>query len=109
VRPETDTGVRAVRPGGVGGPPYQVAGIHDLGVAPGQPADLRVQLILGLEPDLVYPGIAPDGHTFRPATPTAIVGLAGESESGTPSGIYGLGTLPLHLANAALDATDWLP
>ena len=30
VRPETDTGVQAVRPDGVGGPPHQVAGIHDL-------------------------------------------------------------------------------
>jgi steroid delta-isomerase-like uncharacterized protein len=35
--------------------------------------------------------------------------LAGEPESGTPSGIYGLDTLPLRLANAALDATDRLP
>jgi len=32
-----------------------------------------------------------------------------EPEFGTPSGIYGLDTLPLRLANAALDATDWLP
>lgn len=37
------------------------------------------------------------------------VELAGEPEFGTPSGIYGLGTLPLRLANAALYATDRLP
>jgi hypothetical protein len=62
VRPEIDTDVRAVRFDGVSGPVHQVVGIHDQGVTPGKPPDLRVQLILCLEPDLVHRGIRPDGQ-----------------------------------------------
>jgi hypothetical protein len=69
VRPEIDTGVRAVRFDGVSGPVHQVAGIHDQGVTPGKPPDLRVHLILCLEPDLVYPGIRPDGQVGADGLP----------------------------------------
>jgi hypothetical protein len=69
VRPEIDTHVRAVRLDSVSGPPHQVTGIHDQRVTPGKAPDLRIHLILCLEPDLVYPGIPPDGQVGADGLP----------------------------------------
>lgn len=69
MRPEIDTNVRAVRFDGVSGPVHQVAGIHHQRVTPGKPPDLRVHLILCLEPEFVYPGIRAEGQVGADSLP----------------------------------------